>query len=403
MSSYISSNANRFYTALESAYGNVAAVTSTNRIPALKLAVEQQLEVTTRKDKTGSRTFPGLPAGGRLRTGFELRTFLTSWQQAAVGPSDNAPSPDTAPGPAYGPLFQAALGGAPLEFAGGTVASSTATGSLVFQAAHGLAAGQAVSCGGEIRFVAAIASATAVQLNAPFTVLPAAGAAVAPTVTYVPATELPSVSVYDYWSPATAVQRLLCGAAIDQMDILLNGDYQEFHFSGIAQDLLDSGSFSSGEGALASFPVEPALGAFDYSIVPGNMGEAWLGASPSQFFTITGGTVTLKNGLATRAKEFGTNLPQAIMPGARTVTAAFELYSMDDSATIGLYQAARQQSPISVMFQLGQAQGLMMGVNMNSVIPEVPEFEDGQNRLQWKFRGSRAQGTVDNEITVAFG
>jgi hypothetical protein len=154
---------------------------------------------------------------------------------------------------------------------------------------------------------------------------------------------------------------------------------------------------------LASFPVEPALGAFDYSIVPGNMGEAWLGASPSQFFTITGGPVTLKNGLATRAKEFGTNLPQAIMPGVRTVTAAFELYSMDDSATIGLYQAARQQSPISVMFQLGQAQGLMMGVNMNSVIPEVPEFEDGQNRLQWKFRGSRAQGTVDNEITVAFG
>ena len=58
MSSYISSNANRFYTALESAYGNVAAVTSANRIPALKLAVQQQLEVTTRKDKTGSRTFP---------------------------------------------------------------------------------------------------------------------------------------------------------------------------------------------------------------------------------------------------------------------------------------------------------------------------------------------------------
>jgi hypothetical protein len=402
MSSYISSNANRFYTALESAYGNVSAVTSANRIPALKLAVEQQLEVTTRKDKTGSRTFPGLPAGGRRRTSFELRTFLTSWQQAAAGPSGNAPSPDTLPGPAYGPLFQAALGGTPLEFAGGTAASSTAAGSLVFQAAHGLTAGQAVSCGGEIRFVTAIASATAVQLNAPFTALPGAGTAVAPTVTYVPATELPSVSVYDYWSPATAVQRLLCGGAIDQMDILLNGDYQEFRFSGIAQDLLDSGSFSSGEGTLTNFPAEPALGAFDYSIVPGNMGEAWLGA-PSQFFTITGGTVTLKNGLAARAKEFGTNLPQAIMPGGRTVTAAFELYSMDDSATIGLYQAARQQSPISVMFQLGQAQGLMMGVNMNSVIPEVPEFEDGQNRLQWKFRGARAQGTVDNEITVAFG
>jgi hypothetical protein len=400
MSSYISSNANRFYTALESAYGNAAAVTSLNRIPALKLAVQQQLEVTARRDKTGSRTFPGLPSGGRLQTSFELRTFLTSWQQAA-GPS-SGPSPETS-GPAYGPLFQAALGGTPLEFASGTVASSNAAGSLVFQAAHGLAAGQAVSCGGEIRFVSAIVSATAVQLNAPFTTLPATGAAVAPTVTYVPGTELPSVSVYDYWSPGSAVQRMLCGAAIDQMDILLNGDYQEFHFSGMAQDLLDSGSFNSGQGTLTAFPAEPALGAFDYSIVPGNMGEAWLGASPTQFFTITGGTVTLKNGLAARSKEFGTNLPQAVAPGPRTVTAAFELYGMDDSATTALYQAARQQSPISVMFQLGQAQGMVMGVNMSSVIPVVPEFEDGQNRMQWKFLGSRAQGTVNNEIAVAFG
>jgi hypothetical protein len=167
--------------------------------------------------------------------------------------------------------------------------------------------------------------------------------------------------------------------------------------------VLDSGSFSSGEGTLTSFPAEPAPGAFDYSIVPGNMGEAWMGASPTQFFTITGGTVTLKNGLATRSREFGTNLPRAISPGQRTVTAAFELYSMDDAATTALYQAARQQSPISVMFQLGQEQGHAMGVNMSSVIPETPEFDDGQNRLQWKFRGSRAQGTVNDEITVAFG
>ena len=52
-----------------------------------------------------------MPAGGRRRTSFELRTYLTSWQQG------------TAQRPAYGPLFQAALGGTPLNFAGGTVAS----------------------------------------------------------------------------------------------------------------------------------------------------------------------------------------------------------------------------------------------------------------------------------------
>jgi hypothetical protein len=188
------------------------------------------------------------------------------------------------------------------------------------------------------------------------------------------------------------------------MDIQVNGDYHEFHFSGLAQDVIDSSSFSSGGVAqLESFPAEPALGAFDYSIVPGNLGQAWLGTSASQFFTVTSASISLKNNLDTRSKEFGSSLPLALSPGRRTVTTSLDLYSQDDSATEGLYQAARQQSPISVMFQLGDISGQMMGVYLQSVIPVVPEFNDSGNRLQWKFRPSRAQGTVDNEIAVAFG
>jgi hypothetical protein len=389
MASYISSKANRFYTALEGAYGQVGSISSSNRIPALKLTVQQQLEITTRKDKTGSRTFAGLPAGGRRRTNFALQTYLTSWNKPAASPG-------------YGPLFHAALGGTPLSFAGGTVSSYTAGGRLGFGGPHGLSVGQAVSSGGEIRFVAAIVDGSTVQLSAPLTILPAAGAALGAAITYLPGTELPSVSVFDYWTPSTAVQRLLCGAAIDQMDIQINGDYHEFHFSGMAQDVLDSSSFSGSAGQLQSFPAEPAPDAFDYSIVPGNMGQAWLGTSPTQFFTVTNASIVVKNGLDMRSKEFGSNLPRAVSPGERTVTAAFEAFSLDDAATKGLYQAAKQQSPICVMFQLGEVGNQMMGVYLKSVIPEVPEFDDGQNRLQWKFRASRAQGTVDDEIAVAF-
>jgi hypothetical protein len=389
--SYISSNANRFYVALESSYGQVGTISAANRIPAVKLGVTQQLETVKRQDKTGSRTFAGLPPGGRRLTDFDLRTYMTTWQSGQ-------------PGPTYGPLFQAVLGAAPTTFAGGTVASSTAAGRLGFQAPHNLSPGQAVVCGGEIRFAAAIVDANTVQLNAPLTVQPATGGAVTAAVTYAPATALPSVSLFDYWSPATAVQRLLCGAAVDQMDISINGDFHEFRFRGVAQDVLDSSSFSSGQMAnLQSFPAEPALGAFDYSIVPGHMGEAWLGSSPTQFLTITSGTVTLKNNLDTREREFGSSLPQAISPGQRSVTAAFELFSQDDQATQGLYQAARQESPISVMFQLGQQPGQLLGICLQSVIPEVPEFDDSGNRLQWEFRPARAQGTLDNEIAVAFG
>jgi hypothetical protein len=233
--------------------------------------------------------------------------------------------------------------------------------------------------------------------------MPAAGEAISATVTYSPATYLPSVSVFDCWSPATAVQRLLCGAAVDHMEIQLNGDYHEFHFTGQAQDVLDSSSFSGNAGQLQSFPQEPALAAFDYSIVPGNLGQAWLGTSPSQFLTITNASIVLKNALETRTREFGASVPRAILPGQRSVTAAFDLFSQDDEATKGLYQAARQQSPISVMFQLGEAEGQVMGVYLKSVIPEVPELDDADNRLQWRFRASRAQGTIDDEIAVAFG
>src|SRR5215475_6040394 len=151
---YILSNSNRFYTALESTYGAVAHITATNRIPAVKLGVQQQLETGARRDKTGSRTFPGMPSGGRLRTKFQLQTYLTSWQKTNAGP-------------AYGPLFQSALGGTPAQYMGGTVSSATDGANLTFGAPHGLVLGQAIASANEIRFVAAIGSPTSVVLNAP--------------------------------------------------------------------------------------------------------------------------------------------------------------------------------------------------------------------------------------------
>jgi hypothetical protein len=40
---------------------------------------------------------------------------------------------------------------------------------------------------------------------------------------------------------------------------------------------------------------------------------------------------------------------------------------------------------------------------MPAVIPEVPEFDDGDSRLEWVFGSSRAMGGVDDELYVAFG
>jgi hypothetical protein len=390
MPSYILSNANRLYVGTEQMYGQAPGITSGNRIPAVKLATKQEAVRLTRKDKTGSRTFPGMPSNLRYQTSFDLKSYMTAWTNQAQEP-------------AHGPLFEAALGGSARVFGGGTAGGNSGGQTLAFAAAHGLSAGQAMTFGGEIRFASAIIDPLTVQLNAPFTLTPSAGSPIGPAVTYQPATSLPSVSLFDYWSPSSAVHRVLCGAAVDKMRIAINGDFHEFEFSGLAMDLIDSASFEAGQGQMQSFPAEPAIEPFDYTIIPGHLGQAWLDNTPDRFFTITAAELTVGNGLDLRSREFGSNLPRAISAGTRTVTLDFDLLEQDTDATKGLYQSARQRSPMEAMFQLGQQEGQLFGAYLKSVTPETPQFNDSETRLEWRFSGSRAQGTVDDEVFVAFG
>src|SRR5580692_13012818 len=129
MSCYISSNNERIYCALESSYGLIPVITGADRIPALKLKAKQVPEQTSRKDKTGTRTFVGLPNQIRETTTFEVDTLLTAWSNTS------APPP-------YGPLFQCAMGGTPVIWAGGAVASVTGGTQIVFVGARRLSPGQ---------------------------------------------------------------------------------------------------------------------------------------------------------------------------------------------------------------------------------------------------------------------
>lgn len=386
--SYILSSANRWYCGLENSYGTVPSISSANRIPAIKLTARQQFEKTARRDKTGGRTYPGIPPGGRKATEFALSTYLTSWTNSQSLP-------------AYAPLFQAAFGGTPIISGGGTIASSTGS-NVAFTSPHGLVFKQAVSYGGEIRFVTNVVDPVTVTTNAPFSVAPQVGSAFTPTATFFPGDLLPSCSLFDYWTPATALQRVICGAGVDEFSLEANGDYQEFHFAGMAQDLIDSASFASGMGQLTTFPTEPTYIPTDYSIIPGNLGQIWMGVEPNRYATVTQAALRLQNNLEARANEFGSQVPQFLSPGIRNVTFDFRLFEQDNSATMELYQAARQQSNIQIMLQLGQTTGQLFGAYMQNVVPQVPELDDSQRLVQWKVSGSRAQGTSNDELVVAF-
>jgi len=300
MSCYVSSNDNRFYTALETIYGAAASIVSRNRFPAVHLHAKQQVERVRRRDKTGSRTFPGLPNRLRRHTAFGVSTFLTSWGDQTKEPS-------------YGPLFAAALGNSGRIFGGGTIASIANGLTVGFSAGHGLTVGQAISVAGEMRFVVAIASSTSIQINAPFTGTIGAGTSVAPTVTYSLATDLPSATILDCWSPNSLVQRMLVGAAVEKMRIRVNNDFHEFEFAGPAKDLIDSASFESGQAGLSQFPSEPTSSGFDYTVVPGHIGEVWLGTPSSRFYTITEAELTLQNGIG-NVESLVAELGAVIMP-----------------------------------------------------------------------------------------
>jgi Phage tail tube protein len=386
---YVSSNNNRFYVALEGAYGAAATITAQSRIPAVKLTAKQTPEKINRQDKTGTRTFSGLPQGLRKTTTFELESYMSAW-------------PNQAAAPPHDPLFQACMGQAPISWAGAVVSSASSGSALSFATPHGLVPGQAVTSGGEIRFVAAVANANSIVLNAPLSQLPPSGAALGRTITYAPGPSLGSLSIFDYWTPGDAVQRAFSGAAVNQFQVKINGDIHEFQFSGQAADVLDTSSFESGQAALTVFPAEPAIADTNFTLIPGHLGQIWIGASPSEFLTVTDAEVSFSNQLDLRANEFGSTLARSIAPGIREVTLSFSVYQQDDSATQALYQAARQQSPVSVMLQLGEQPGQMFGIYMSSVVLQVPQFDDSDKRQQWQFANCRAQGDIDNEIFVAF-
>jgi hypothetical protein len=388
MANYISSNANRFYVAVEAAYGQAAPVTSVNRFPAVRLQVQQLLEIGKRLDKTGTRTFLGGSKNGRRHTAFQARTYLTSWTGSAE--------------PSYGPLFHAALGGPAQLSSGLVIASLQNLTELQTATPHGLLSGSAIAFANEIRFVTDVPDASTIVVNAPFSTTPGANTTLTPAVTYMLSTALPSVTLYDYWDPVGAVSRIVTGAAVDSLEVLVNGDYHEFVFNGPGADLLDSSSVISGISGLTSFPKEPALQDFNYSIVPGHLGQVWLGTLANQFFTLTEASIGLTNGIELRNSEFGSSYPRAVAAGMRVVSSNFTLLAQDDTQTVALYTAAKERNPISAMLQLGQQQGQLMGIFLPNMTPEIPNYRDSGTRLLWEFKQNRAQGSSDDEISIAF-
>ncbi len=109
------------------------------------------------------------------------------------------------------------------------------------------------------------------------------------------------------------------------------------------------------------------------TIVPGHLGQAWIGASPNQVLTLTSAAIRLDNSLDLRANEFGATTPSDISAGERNVGLDFIIFAQDDAGTEAMYKRPGASSPVSVLFQLGEQAGEMCGVYMPAVVLETPD------------------------------
>jgi len=381
---YIPIELNRHFAALESSYGVVPAFAPENAFHALKTDLELQQEYLERKDITGTRSFAGVAGGGRRNGQFQVEAYL-------------------APASNLAPFFQGACGGAPHAFAGGQVTAGCTESSLLFAAPHGLSKGHAVGYGGELRFVTAVGSATQVTVDPPFSAAPPAAAMITATVSYPLSTSLPSLAIYDAWTPPTAQQRIACGGCVDQMEVNVQGDFHQVKFQGKAQDVIDSVTFAAGQGGLSSFPAAPSTQNVNGAPVAGNLGQIWLGNPAARFSTLARARLVLANALDLRGNEFGSEIPLAAVPGPRQVTLDFEVFELDDAAHRALYAAAHGRVPLAAHLQLGAATGGLFAAYLKAVVPQVPKYVTNERQLRWSFTGSRAAGANDDELWIAVG
>ncbi len=388
MNCYISTRDSRYYAAIEPAFGQVAAVTAAERFSGLGLRVLQKWDEPQRRDKTGTRSYQGVAGRLRKRTWFEMRTYLYARESGDAKPR-------------CGALIEGAMGAAPRVHTGGLPVVQVSGMTATFGAPHGLQPGDGIVLGSELRVVTACPDAQTAWLSAPLS--GQAGSTTGGAVSYGLALKPPSVSLYEYWTPETAVQRILNGCVVDEMSVELNGDFHELGFRGMAAGVIDSKTFEAQQGGLTSFPAEPAVAPLMEMPVPGHLGQAWVGTTAPPLETVAEARIRVRNHAELRWRDFGLTEPKCVVPGDREVTVDLEVYGDSSAACEALYASASRREPMPLMVQMGEIPGGISGIYIPNFVPAPPEFLDDEERLRWRLRGSVAQGTREDELYVVFG
>jgi hypothetical protein len=387
MGCYINSTNERLYGAMETEFGKAASLSAEDRLSFRSLKLSENPVRSARRDKTGSRTRFAPHPEIRTDNRFELTAYFPGRDPGA-------------PADAMTNLVESALGGE-RRIAAGLVVSSTGANptSITFSAAHGLAAGEALRFGGQLRFVKSVADSTTVLLSAPFDGNLAPGSSLGTTVTLYPGDTPRSLTLGDYWNPTGALDRILAGSVIDEMEMALNSDFHGARFQGITREVASVAAFSPGYTGLSQFPAEPPFTPQSFVLVPGHIGRLHLGGV--EFFLLQL-SLRLRNQVDAKVREFGLGVAPCYSADLREVSVQFQLYASTKAAVTALHVMARNRQETDLSIQLGNKEGQLVGIHIPRFIPEIPELNDADSRVVMSYPSSLAYGVVNDEISIAF-
>lgn len=394
---YVNRVNQRCYAKLESTFAVVPTFLATNAFRFRTCMPELTQEWLVNDSKTGSPTFPGVVPGGRRLGNWSLDAFLIP-----NGTGGSAPDMDA--------FFQASFGGAVNTYAGGTTHASTpcTTTSITFSAAQNLHIGDFIASAGEARCITALTgsagAATQVTIAPPLTAAPGVGATIGGSVNYTLVNGLPpSMSIASYWDPSGVEQDIINGAIVTDFSITANGPMHMIKMSGQGQQVIDTVTFTTGQGGLSSFPTEPATQTLTGQAIAGHKGQAWTGATPSNFTMFDSLVLNFKNSTEMRKDEFGSQVPLGFARGAfRDIGFDFSYYETDDAFLQALRTNGKNRTPVPFLMQLGSTNGQMVAAYAPSFIPPVPLRTENKPQVCWDFKAGRCTGANNAELYFAY-
>lgn len=365
------------------------ALTTTNA----KLAPIETIEVSVnrkqlfRTDKTGFRSRTAISGQQREEIQLKFNANATGWT-------------DRSAGPVLSPVL-ASVFASPYKTGKPHTVATVNSNTVSVQSESQLLVGNGLSFGDEIRFVKSIIDDRTFELSSSFSAPLNTGALLFGCCDFRPGNEVQTFGMFEFWRPASAVQRVINGVCADRTTIEINSDFVSMSINAVAKSMTDSVTGSTVSAPFPSAPVVNPSEISSISPISGHLGQALVGSSGQRVCTIVQGRISIDNGLEARSDEFGCYGAKAFTLGRRRVDLDLYLYERTDEISRDLFEGAIRNEPTSVMLQLGIGQGNMMGIYLPIVLMPVPIFADSDSRVLWRFNGAIATGLQDDELFIS--